>query len=133
MPPAQDHRVAELKASHERVITTPMPDGTLAVLAFSKPAKRKRGEPEHRLEVSELLDAQGYPLGPDEVIRRLGDVRRTAIATADAALEHLTGNLAVRARAGEELNIAAIRRETDLSRTTIYRRLTELGVPSRAA
>lgn len=62
-------------------------------------------------------------LTAEQAVEVLGRARRRALVTAEQATEHLFAGLELRVRAGEDLNIAAIARETGLSRQTVYTRL----------
>jgi DNA-binding phage protein len=81
-----------------------------------------------RPEVLEVLDPLGKVLEHIDALELLAQARAALERATEQATEHLLAGLALRIRAGQEVNLSAIAREAGLSRQTIYTRLGDLGV-----
>jgi cell division septum initiation protein DivIVA len=122
----QDHRFRQLlnDGDNAGVAATPLPDGTLSIVARGKSG---------RVRHAEVLDPDGRPMLLPDALRALASARQQAQRMLDQATDHA---VALMALAGDDadLNIAAQARDLGLSRTTLYSRLdgVDLDKPAKS-
>lgn len=117
--PATDRRFAELCNAFDAVARL-----ELAGTGTSLLARDNAGKP----EVLELIDANGKAVELSAALELLALSRAALVRAAEQATDHLIAGLALRIKAGEEVNLAGVARDAQLSRQTLYNRLGELGV-----
>lgn len=113
-------RHCELCNEHAAVAELELPDGSVSLVA-----RDADGTP----RVAELiLVDRAAPAPPEDALRELGNTRGQALRLAEQATDHLVATLAVQLRAGQDVNLSAVSRDSGIARQTLYNRLNELGI-----
>lgn len=122
MPPAATARFAELTTDYAAVAEVALPAGLTSFVC------RTAGGIAH----VEVIDRAGDQLEPAAALKAIAGNRRALAQAAEQMTDHALAHVALRQRAGEDVNLAELARELGVARQTIYNRLDALHIAPAA-